>query len=107
MIVQIYGKKSTCTIIPVKSFMAQIGIFFQQLGKNVNKLTELMLFNYSKLAVFVNCLYICDALLIYQGAFLRQSLWLTPMRRGRASYENTTYNGMVRGRCRASKFKQL
>lgn len=107
MIVQIYGKKSTCTIIPVKSFMAQIGISFQQLGKNVNKLTELMLFNYSKLAVFVNCLYICDALLIYQGAFLPQCLWLTPMRRGRASYENTTYNGMVRGRGRASKFKQL
>ena len=54
-----------------------------------------------------NCLYICDALLNYQGAFLPQCLWLTPMRRGRASYENTTYNGMVRGRCRASKFKQL
>lgn len=87
--------------------MAQIGIFFQQLSENVNKLTELMLFNYSKPAVFVNCLYICDALLNYQGAFLPQSLWLTPMRRGRASYENTTYNGMVRGRCRASKFKQL
>lgn len=64
-IVQIYGKKSTYTIITVKSFMAQIGIFFQQLGKNVNKLTELMLFNYSKPIVFVNCLYICDALLNY------------------------------------------
>ena len=50
--------------------MAQIGIFFQQLSENVNKLTELMLFNYSKPAVFVNCLYICDALLNYQGAFL-------------------------------------
>ncbi|CDB04623.1 unknown [Prevotella sp. CAG:520] len=36
--------------------MAQIGIFFQQLGKNVNKLMELMLFNYSKPTVFVNCL---------------------------------------------------
>lgn len=106
-IVQIYSKKTRCTIIQVKSFMAQIGIFFQQLSKNVNKLTELMLFNYSKPAVFVNCLYICDALLNYQGAFLPQCLWLTPMRRGRASYENTTYNGMARGRCRASKFKQL
>lgn len=47
--------------------MARIGIFFQQLGKNVNKSTELMLFNYSKPAVFVNCLYICDALLIYKS----------------------------------------
>lgn len=106
-IVQIYSKKSRCTIIPAKSFMAQIGISFQQLGKNVDKLTELMLFNYLKPIVFVNCLYICNALLYYLGAFLPQSLWLTPMRRGRVSYENTTYNGMVRGRCRASKFKQL
>lgn len=64
-IVQIYGKKSTCTIIPAKSFVAQIGFFFLQLGGNVNKLTELMLFNYSKPAVFVICLYICDALLNY------------------------------------------
>lgn len=64
-IVQIYGKKSTCTIIHAKSFMAQIGFFFPQLGGNVNKSTELMLFNYSKPAVFVNCLYICDTLLNY------------------------------------------
>lgn len=66
-IVQIYSKKTRCTIIPVKSFMAQIGIFFQQLSENVNKLTELMLFNYLKPAVFVNCLYICDALLTQIG----------------------------------------
>ena len=45
--------------------MAQIGFFFPQLGGNVNKSTELMLFNYSKPAVFVNCLYICDTLLNY------------------------------------------
>lgn len=64
-IVQIYGKKSTCTIIPAKSFMAQIGFSFLQLGGNVNKSVLLMLFNYSKPAVFVNCLYICHALLNY------------------------------------------
>lgn len=64
-IVQIYGKKSTCTIIHAKSFMAQIGFSFLQLGGNVNKSVLLMLFNYSKPAVFVNCLYICHALLNY------------------------------------------